>query len=140
MKKTFKLTHEKTATPRLVEAIKHEVNKYLKRERRRAFPADIDADFWDFDCRFGADAESSKVIHVSEINKYISQAETDELESFYLEILAKPVSRTKKPVVIEEDDDFDDELEVEFEDDFEGDSYESDSFDEFDFDIDDRDE
>jgi len=35
---------------------------------------------------------------VSAINKYISQAESKQLESFYLEILAKPGYRSKKPV------------------------------------------
>ena len=93
MKKTFKLTHEKIKLPRLVEAIKHEVNKYLKRERRRALPED--ADYWDFDCRFGSDEKSSEVIHVSEINKSISWAETENLESFYLEVMVKPCSRTR---------------------------------------------
>jgi hypothetical protein len=93
MKKTFKLTHEKIKIPRLVDAIKHEVKKYIKRERRRALPES--ADFWDFDCRFGADEASSKVIHLSEINKSISSAESEQLESFYLEILAKPRSRNK---------------------------------------------
>ena len=93
MKKTFKLTHEKIKIPRLVDAIKHEVKKYIKRERRRALPES--ADFWDFDCRFGTDEASSKVIHLSEINKSISWAESEQLKSFYLEILAKPRSRNK---------------------------------------------
>lgn len=95
MKKTFQMSHPKIKTPRLVEAIKHEVKKYLKRERRKELPAGVD--FWDFDCRYGADEASAQVIHVAELNSYISQAERDELESFYLEILAKPGIRTKKP-------------------------------------------
>jgi len=95
MKKTFKLSHPKIKLPRLVEAIKYEVKKYIKRERRKPLPQDVD--FWDFDCRFGVDEATSEVIHLAEINKYISQAETKELESFYLEILAKPGRRTKKP-------------------------------------------
>ncbi|RWX48519.1 hypothetical protein VU01_12262 [Candidatus Electrothrix marina] len=95
MKKTFQLTHPKIKLPRLVEAIKYEVKKYIKRERRKTLPQDVD--FWDFDCRFGADEATSEVIHLSEINKYISQAETKELASFYLEILVKPGRRTKKP-------------------------------------------
>ena len=93
MKKTFKLTHEKIKIPRLVDAIKHEVKKYIKRERRRALPES--ADYWDFDCRFGADEASSKVIHLSEINKSISWAESEQLKSFYLEILVKPCTRNK---------------------------------------------
>lgn len=94
MKKTFKLTHEKITLPRLIEAIKHEVKKYIKRERRRALPEG--ADYLGFDCRFGVDEESSEVIHLSAINKSISWAESEGLESFYLEIMAKPCSRNKK--------------------------------------------
>ncbi len=95
MKKTFKLSHEKLKLPRLVDAIKHEVKKYLKRERRRPLPEG--ADYWDFDCKFGVDEASAETIHVSEINKFISQAESEGLASFYLEVLVKPCLRTKKP-------------------------------------------
>jgi len=95
MRKTFQMTHPKIKVPRLVEAIKHEVKKYLKRERRKTLPPNVD--FWDFDCRYGADEASSEAIHVAAINKFISQAESEQLESFYLEILAKPGHRTKKP-------------------------------------------
>ncbi len=95
MKKTFKLTHPEIKVPKLVVAIKHEVRKYLRRERRRALPEDVD--FWAFDCRFGVDEASSDVIHVADIEKSIDQAESKQLESFYLEILAKPGRRTKKP-------------------------------------------
>lgn len=94
MKKTFKMTHPKLKVPRLVEAIKHEVKKYLQRERRKPLPPDVD--FWDFDCRFGADEASSEVIHVADINKAISQAEAQQLDAFYLEILAKPGHRSRK--------------------------------------------
>jgi len=94
MKKTFKMTHEKIKVPRLVEAIKHEVKKYLQRERRKPLPPEVD--FWDFDCRFGIDEASSEVIHVADINKALSTAEEQQLESFYLEILAKPGHRSRK--------------------------------------------
>lgn len=94
MKKTFNMTHPKIKVPRLVEAIKHEVKKYLQRERRKPLPAGVD--FWDFDCRFGADEASSEVIHVADINKAISRAEEQQLAAFYLEILAKPGRRTRK--------------------------------------------
>jgi hypothetical protein len=94
MKKTFKLTHPKIKLPRLVEAIKYEVRKYLQRERRKPLPPGVD--FWDFDCRFGADETSSEVIHVADINQAISRAEEEQLESFYLEILAKPGLRNRQ--------------------------------------------
>ena len=94
MKKTFALSHPKITVPRLVDAIKHEVKKYIKRERNKPLPSGVD--FWDFDCRYGANAENSEVIHLSEINTYISQAETEKLDAFYLEVLVKPGHRTKK--------------------------------------------
>ncbi len=95
MKKTFKLTHPKIKVPRLVEAIKFEVKKYIKRERNKKLPEKVD--FWDFDCRFGVDQASSEDIHLSVINKSIDEAESKGLESFYIEILVKPGHRTKKP-------------------------------------------
>ena len=95
MKKTFKLTHEKLNRDRLVDAIKHEIRKYIKRERKRALSTDMD--YWDFDCKFGADEGIADVIHLSEIDKCIANAVEDDFESFYLEILAKPAQRVKKP-------------------------------------------
>jgi hypothetical protein len=93
MKKTFSLTHAKIKTPRLIEAAKHEVKKYLRRERNKSL---IDgADFWDFDCRYGATEENAQTIHLSTINKNIDDAEQLELKSFYLEILAKPGRKPK---------------------------------------------
>lgn len=95
MKKTFSLTHPKKTRPRLVESIKHEIRKYIKRERRKGLPDGVD--YWDFDCKFGDDEASSIVIHISEIDKHIAEIESKSLDSFYLEILAKPGYRTKKP-------------------------------------------
>lgn len=94
MKKTFNLTHPKIKYSRLIEAAKGDAKKYLKRERNKDLPEDVD--FWDFDCKYGQTAESAETIHVAEINKYIDQAESHGLTSFYLEILAKPGVRAKK--------------------------------------------
>jgi hypothetical protein len=94
MKKTFKLTHAKIKRPRLVEAVKHEVRKYIKRERRRELPEEVD--FLDFDCKFGDTEAEAKVIHLTEISKCIDTAEAKGLDSFYVEILGKPGIRTKK--------------------------------------------
>ena len=99
MKKTFKLTHPKIKYDRLVEAVRHDVKKYIKRERKKTLPEGVD--FWDFDCKFGNTEDNVQVIHIAEINKFIDQAEAQKLESFYLEILAKPGVRTKKPITDE---------------------------------------
>lgn len=94
MKKEFKLTDPKKAPARQVDFVKHEINKYLARERRKT-PKE-GADFWDFDCKLGKDKDSAVVIHVSEINKAIDKEVNENAESFYIEVLAKPGYRTKK--------------------------------------------
>ncbi len=94
MKKTFKLTHEKIKYARLIDAAKHEVKKYLRRERNKKLPEG--ADFLDFDCKYGATEKEAKVIDLTEINKYIDEAAAQNLTSFYLEILAKSGVRPKK--------------------------------------------
>ncbi|GHE76924.1 DUF6172 family protein [Thalassotalea profundi] len=91
MKKTFSLVHEKIKRPRLVDAIKHEVKKYIKRERNKTLPEG--ADYLDFDCQYGKTKDDAKEIHLSAINKCIDEADKLELESFYLEIIAKPGHR-----------------------------------------------
>ncbi|HAY42025.1 MAG TPA: hypothetical protein DCX64_07070 [Gammaproteobacteria bacterium] len=95
MKKTFSFSHPKKKRPRVVEAIKYEVKKYIKRERNKALPENVD--YWDFDCRYGADELTCAMIHVSEINKVISEANVEGLDTFFLEVLVKPGVRTKKP-------------------------------------------
>ncbi len=105
MKKNFVLSHPKIAYPRLIEATKGEIKKYLKRERNKALPEG--ADFWGFDCKFGQTEEESEVILVTQINEKISFAESKEWPSYYLEILAKPAKRT--PRVVTETQDMDED-------------------------------
>ena len=88
MKKTFLLTHPKIKKARLIEAIRRDVKKYLKREKRKSLPDG--ADYWDFDCKFGPTEDKAEMILVSEISKCITEVEAENLKSFYLEILAKP--------------------------------------------------
>ncbi len=94
MKKQFKLTDPKRAPARQVDYVKHEINKYLARERRKT-PKE-GADYWDFDCKFGQDKDSAAVIQVSEINKSIDKEVSGNAESFYIEVLAKPGYKTSK--------------------------------------------
>ena len=91
MKKTIALSHPTLKLERLVDSIKHDVKKYIKRERNKKLPTDVD--YWDFDCKYGVNQAEAKIIHLSEINKYIDQAAQGGLKSFYLEILVKPEKR-----------------------------------------------
>ncbi|TYK64401.1 DUF6172 family protein [Colwellia echini] len=95
MKKVFELTHPKVKLERRVDAVKHEVKKYLKRERNKKLPSG--ADFWDFDCQFGNTKEEAVPVKLSEINKCIDKTQIDGLTSFYIEIIAKEGVRTFTP-------------------------------------------
>ena len=95
MKKEFKLTDPRKAPARQVEAVKHDIRKYLARERRKT-PQE-GADYWDFDCKLGKDKESAAVIHVADINKGIDKEVLAGSEHFYIEIQAKPGYKAKKP-------------------------------------------
>lgn len=95
MRKTFELSHPKIKVARLADAARHDVKKYVKRERKKALPAD--ADYWDFDCKFGPSADEAKDVHLAEIAKCIDEAERAELPAFYVEIHARPAKRTRNP-------------------------------------------
>ena len=95
MKKTFQLQVEGKHPERLLEAIKHEIRKYLKRERRRDLPEG--ADFWDFDCKFGLSEDIAEVVHLANVITCIDSAVANQAAQFYVEILAKHGVRAKRP-------------------------------------------
>ncbi|MDB5828022.1 MAG: hypothetical protein JWQ73_2242, partial [Variovorax sp.] len=95
MKKTFQLRPEGKNPDRVLEAIKHEIRKYIKRERRRPLPADVD--FLDFDCKFGATAEAAEAVHLSALTALMDGVAKEAGPQFYVEILGKPGHRTAKP-------------------------------------------
>lgn len=95
MKKTFPLEDPPHQPARVVEGIKSKIRKYVKRERRKSLVEG--ADFWDFDCRAGKERESSKEIHEAELIQAVDTAATEGWKEIYIEILAKPGYRTKKP-------------------------------------------
>ena len=94
MKKTFQLTDPKIKLGRKVDAVKAEINKYIKRERKKKLSDKFD--FWDFNCRFGETTEQAADIHISTISKNIDEAVAKGQTEFYLEILAEPKKRNSK--------------------------------------------
>ncbi|NVJ53998.1 MAG: hypothetical protein HWD90_09895 [Campylobacteraceae bacterium] len=94
MKKTFKLKQENKHPDRVVDSIKYEVRKYIKREKRKALPED--KDFWFFDCKFAIGDDEPKVIEFADITKSIDEAAKSEADTFYLEILARAEKRPEK--------------------------------------------
>ena len=95
MKKTFQLAVEGKNRDRIVDAVKHEIRKYIKRERRRELPAGVD--FLDFDCRFGLTPDSAQTVHLNSLIPSIDAAVKDGASACYVEILAKPGHRKAKP-------------------------------------------
>jgi len=83
----------------VIDATKHEIRQYLKRERNKALPAGVD--FWDFDCRFGLTVEAATVAHPANVTALIDAIAQGAADGFYLELLAKPGHRVAKTAPVE---------------------------------------
>lgn len=105
MKKTFQLKVEGKNRERLLEAAKHDIRKYFKRERAKALPKGVD--FWDFDCKSGYSQESAAVVPEAGLIKSIDEIVKDGGEQFYVEVLAKAGVKAPRPQG-DGDDGFDD--------------------------------
>ena len=95
MKKTYPLTAEGKHPDRVLDRVKHEVRKYLKRERSRALPEGVD--YWDFDCKFGLSEDSAQAVHLANLITCIDSAAKDNAAQVYVEVWAKHGVRTKRP-------------------------------------------
>ena len=94
MKKTFPLTAPNHQPARVIEQIKSDVRKYIKRERKKPLPEGVD--FWDFNCKVGQGETAPETKHVEEIIPAIDQAAAGQCASVYIEILATPGHRQSK--------------------------------------------
>lgn len=110
MRKTYPLQAQGRHPDRVLDAVKHDVRKYLKRERRRPLPEGVD--FWDFSCKFGLTADEAQTLHLSEVIPSIDKAAQEQAVQVYVEIITTHGKRTPKPValanealVVEDDED-----------------------------------
>ena len=103
MKRTFQLHIEGKKPERVLDSIKHEVRKYLKRERRRVLPEG--SDFWDFDCKFGVAEENAEVVHLSTLIAHIDDISKNAGSQLYVEIIAIPKKRKPRQPITEEGSD-----------------------------------
>ena len=87
MKKTYPLHAEGKHPDRVLEAVKHDIRKYFKRERNRPVP--VGADFWDFDCKVGASAETAETVRVGAVIEAVDATAKAGAASVYVEILSK---------------------------------------------------
>ena len=102
MKKIFYLQQNNKHPDRLLESVKYEVRRYLKRERKKKLP---DEDFfWDFDCKFGVKADTAKPLKAAQIITQLDEAKAAQWQQCYIEILAvaklKP-NKSENPTISE---------------------------------------
>lgn len=94
MKKTFQLQVEGKNSDRLLDAIKHDIRKYVKRERNKGIPTEFD--YITFACKLGNDLDSANDIHVGEITKAVDVIAQTGQDSFYVEIITKYTKRSAR--------------------------------------------
>ncbi len=95
MKKTFRLHVPEKEDRRVLDAIKLEITKYVKRERRKILPPEFDV--WDFSCKVGTESSKATVIQLSELPQEIEAVALAGGAEVYVEILASAGNRVKKP-------------------------------------------
>ena len=89
MKKTFKLEHPKIKVARIVDSIKHDIKKYLKKERSNKLPTGTK--FWSFDCKLGGSEETATVVSQSSLMSSIDEMVERKVSTIYVEMTAKAV-------------------------------------------------
>jgi hypothetical protein len=97
VRKTYPLNIEGKNRDRVLDATKHDIRKYVKRQRRVPLPEGVD--FWDFDCRFGASKAQATSVHFGEIMGLIDALARDGGDAFYLELLVKNGYRKQRVAV-----------------------------------------
>ena len=88
MKKNFPLREPGKADARVIEAIKHDVRKYVKRERKKTLPPDFD--LWEFACKVGVDQASAVVTPLRDVGAGIDAVVGGGSEAVYVEVIAVP--------------------------------------------------
>lgn len=108
MKKIFHLQQKNKHPDRVIESVKYDIRRYLKRERKKKLPKD--ATFWDFDCRFGENSDEAESLLASEITAALDKAHNSGWNQCYIEIMARAVqkNRTETPEEEKEEDNTDD--------------------------------
>lgn len=96
MKQTFRLTAPGKDDARVRDKIRHEINKYVKRERRKDVPEGYFR--WDMDCRVGGDEATAMEVPLKALGQNIEQLAADGAEKVFVQVLAKAVKRSAKPV------------------------------------------
>jgi len=95
LKKTYLLTIEGKNRDRLLDAAKHDIRKYVKRERSRPLPPGVD--FFDFDCKLGGSETTSETLHFATLMASIDTLLKDGADQFYVEVVTTHGHRSARP-------------------------------------------
>jgi hypothetical protein len=91
MKKIFPLKAPGKADARVLELVKNDVRKYVKRERRKTLPESFTQ--WDFRCKVGPDRDHAADCELGNLSPAIDAVANAGSEQVYVEILAEPGKR-----------------------------------------------
>ncbi len=91
MKKTFPLQAPGKEDARVRDKIRHEVNKYVRRSRRKEVPEGFGQ--WDFTCKVGASAASAESRALREVGGTIDTVAEAGATEVYIELVAVPGQR-----------------------------------------------
>lgn len=91
MKKTFPLTAPGKDDARVRDKIRHELNKYVRRERQKKLPEGFT--LWSFDCRIGRNAATAEARPLKEIGGAIDTFAEAGASEVYIEIVGRPDAR-----------------------------------------------
>lgn len=94
MKKTFPLHVPGKDDPRVLQAIKLELTKYVKRERRKTLPPEVD--FWHFNCKVGSHGETATSTPLPDVPRAVEGVAASGATEVYVEIVAGPGFREKR--------------------------------------------
>ena len=102
MKKVYKLTDEKKHEDRVLEAVKNDIRKYVKREKKKDL-TDKKTMYWDFDCKIGTTEDIAQDIPYEELIKALDKIKTMGVTEVYVEVMAKEVEKPIKEETLVED-------------------------------------
>ena len=88
MKKTFPLHAPDKTDARILDAIKHDVRKYVKRERNKTPPEGFGG--WSFTCRVGKDEASAQATPLKDVSAAIDSVAQAGAPAAFVEVHAVP--------------------------------------------------
>jgi hypothetical protein len=86
MKKTFPLKAPGKDDARVRDKIRHEINKYVRRERQKTVPEGFD--LWNLTCRVGASAEAAETLALKDVGGAIDKVALAGATEIFVEIVA----------------------------------------------------